>query len=177
MTFAAQLRITDARRLALVGGCLAAAAAANYGSTMPQRAPVAVAAAFLGILLMLRRRPRPEVEPIDEATPTAASAPTRSRRAGREELETLAATLATVERRLEGHEDRLTSLSGRQSLLQVEARERLADFVARLAEIERRLDETEEQTRLIRAHHIDLLRRLNSSLVDAVASPRADTSP
>src|SRR5712691_3909615 len=47
----------ELRRLVLIGGCIAAAAVANFaGSALPQHAPVAVGAALLGALLVLRRR-------------------------------------------------------------------------------------------------------------------------
>jgi hypothetical protein len=184
MMTTAELQISDVRRLVLVGSCVAAAAAANYaGPALPERGPVALGAAALGVLLMLRRRPQPELAEGDaeaQAT-TAASQPARGGRGVRPELEALGAALgaalASVERHLGAHEQRLTSLSGRQSLLQVEAREMLADFGAKLKEIEMRLMETEEQTQQIRAHHLDLLRRLNASLVDAVGASSGDASP
>lgn len=171
MAIAEQFQVSDIRRLVLVGGCVAAAAAANYASALPERAPVAVGAAFLGILLMLRRRPH--AEPVVEGgdTPAVVAEPTdRKKRGQRAELEALTASLATVERRLAEHEQRLTSLSGRQSLLQVDARESLAGYAAHLQELETRLSEVEEQTQRIRAHHIDLLRHLNASIADAVAA-------
>jgi hypothetical protein len=180
MMTTAELQVSDVRRLVLVGSCVAAAAAANYaGPALPERGPVALGAAALGVLLMLRRRPQPELAEGDaeaQAT-TAASQPARGGRGVRPELEALGAALASVERHLGAHEQRLTSLSGRQSLLQVEAREMLADFGAKLKEIEMRLMETEEQTQQIRAHHLDLLRRLNASLVDAVGASSGDASP
>lgn len=179
VTTAEQFRFTDMRRLIFVGGCVAAAAASNYASALPQRAPVAVGAAFLGILLMLRR-PQVDVaetaDVVEAGDESPAALPDRRKRVGRAELEALATSLSVVERQLDAHEKRLTSLSGRQSLLQVESRDGLSDFGGRLQEIEIRLAETEEQTRLIREHHLDLLKRLNASLADAVGAPRSGTT-
>jgi len=177
LTTAAQFQVTEMRRLIFVGGCVAAAAASNYSSALPQRALVAVGAALLGILLMLRR-PQIEVAGTADVVETGDEAsvrlPDRRKRVGRAELEALSASLLGVDRHLAAHEKRLTSLSGRQSLLQVESRDGLSDFGGRLHELEVRLAETEEQTRLIREHHLDLLRRLNASLVDAVGVPRSE---
>lgn len=167
---APKLDAYEMQRLALVAGCVAVAAAANYAhSALPQPAPVAVGSAVLGILLVLRRRPRDpkgeaEVVESDVVSGAAPSLTIRGRRGSNEALAGLMASLAILERQIDAHEKRLTSLSGRQSLLHVEAREKLAEFDSRVHEIETRMSRTEEQIRLIRGHHIELLRLLNASL-------------
>ena len=154
---------------------MTAAAAANYGSALPQRVPVAIGAAFLGILLVLRRRPRVAHDEVGDADdgaeavaegPSPNPGPTVTGRNVRTQLLALAASIATAERQLEAHENRLTSLSGRQSLLHVEARDGLVDVDARLQRLEARMTETEELTQMIRTHHLEILRRLNESLAD-----------
>lgn len=87
------------------------------------------------------------------------------------------ASLAMLERQLNEHEERLTSLSGRQSLLQVEAREKAAGVDSRVREIETRVSQTEEQAQLIRSHHLELLRLLNDSLSQHQQSLVALTDP
>ena len=160
----------ELKRLVIVAGCVATAATANYaGTNLPQPALVAVGSAALGILLMLRRRPPAPVEHAQELVDDEEAPPPRRFRAGRAahtELLAMTAAMSAAERRLEEHEARLVSLSGRQSLLQVDAREKLADLLVRLQQVEARIAELEEQTRQIGAHQIDLLKQLNASLAE-----------
>jgi hypothetical protein len=174
----------DVQRMLIIGGCIATAAAANYGSTLPERVPVALGSALLGILLVLRRGPAPPVEQVAETFEPGPSEPEDSqaaagatprrflRKASRQRLDAraqllrIAASLDSNERRLEEHEARLVSLSGRQCLLLVDARELIAVVTERLQQIERRIGEAEKHAEAIRVLHLQLLRRLDESLAE-----------
>lgn len=153
---APRLDTYEIRRLILVAACIAFAGTANFApSVLPQHVPVAVGSAVLGILLVLRRRPRRSAAVTNTRQGEAVELPShvasiRRRRGSTQALQSMAASISTLERQLHEHEERLTSLSGRQSLLQVEAREKLAGLDVSLAEL--------------RDHHIELLKQLNLAL-------------
>lgn len=130
-------------RASLIAGCIAAAAAADLaGSALPQPKAVAIGAALLGGLLVLRR-PSSGSEP-------AADAPAggkRSRGKGQQESPALEARLDSVVRQVEDLEKRFISLSGRQSLIQVSARDGLADADRRISAIEAAAARADEQGR------------------------------
>jgi hypothetical protein len=132
-------------RLALVAGCIAAAAAADLAaSALPQPKAVAVGAALLGGLLVLRR-PSSRVEPEPPAAVSAGGR--RSRGKGQQWNDALEARLDSVVRQVEDLEKRFVSLSGRQSLIQVSARDGLADADRRISAIEAAVERADERGR------------------------------
>ena len=184
---APRLDAYELRRLLLVAGCIAVAAATTYApSALPQRAPVALGAAVLGILLVLRRRPTASAapparaEPVEEAPALTDAAPEpaadmtpkpRRSRLGRgtpADLVALAVSVASHESELDAHEARLVSISGRQSLIQVDTRDRLTDFATRLEHVEARLTEAEAATTRLRAQHLETLRQFAAALAETV---------
>lgn len=168
----------EIRRLLLVAGCIAAAAAANFaGTAMPQRTPVAVGSALLGALLVLRRRRAGDVAPAEpgaaavetvEEVEVAAVAglPGKHRRSRAVQVAALNAWLLDVRHQLEAHEQRLTSLSGRQTLIDVNAREKLAELLNRIEELEADRAQLMTLCETMRDENRASLQRLQTVFVD-----------
>jgi hypothetical protein len=170
---------SELRRVFLVGGCVAAAATANFaGDAFPERAPVAVGAAILGALLLLRRRPsRTSDEPVaveaDGESLRVDSTESRSKRWTRRRSRS--ANIAALEARSEHHqrellqiERRLTALGGRQTVLDLRARDDVADLNRRV----RDLEEAQKQYQQAREREQERL----TTLYDALGMHRAAIS-
>jgi len=147
MFVAPPLDAYEIRRLALIAGCIVAAAVANFaGSAMPQRTPVAVGSALLGALLVLRRRraggvapSQPDATAVEADLAQVAAVPRlrgKRRRDRAAQMEALDRSLVDVRHQLEAHHQRLTSLSGRQTMIDLNTRESLAELLRRVTDLE-----------------------------------------
>jgi hypothetical protein len=113
---------------------------------MPQRTPVAVGSALLGALLVLRRRragdgepSQPDATAVEAELVEVAAVPRlrgKRRRNRAVQIAALDASLLDVRQELEAHEERLTSVGGRQTLIDVNAREKFAELLSRIEELE-----------------------------------------
>lgn len=151
-------------RLTLVGGCIAAATSADLaGSALPEPKLVAVGAALLGGLLVLRRRSKaPDTHAEDPAAIEPQAPAAAPRRRSRNPTAILEQRLEVLVRQVEDLERRFTSLSGRQSVIQVAARDRLDDTERRLDRLE--ADVELEHTR--RGQQAQQVHELLARLVD-----------
>lgn len=135
----AALTQRESVRLTLVGGCIAAAAVADVaGSVFPQPKLVAIGAALLGGLVVLRRKPRaPSEQGVTDDEYVAIRSP---RRFGRTRF-LAERRLELASARIDALDSRFTELSGRHTLLKMMVRDGLDDAERRLAKLEGRIDD------------------------------------
>jgi hypothetical protein len=164
----------EPQRLVLIAGCVAAAAAADLGGgALPQPKVVAVGAALMGGLLVLRRRPLPGLQEPEEtiaAEEEPQATPARRHRFRRyAEAPAVNAWIESLTAKVEEHEQRLTSLSGRQSVLQVSLRDQLAELQERMAAFELALEGADAQTRKLRDQVTQHFQGIVAQLADQTA--------
>jgi hypothetical protein len=156
-------------RLVLIAGCIAAAAAADLaGNKLPEPKLVAMGAAVLGGLLVLRGGPAPSAEAADDEY-QAIRQPRRF--AGRRSYQ-LERRLDIVFDRVHELDNRVAELSRRQTVLRVMARDGLGVVEQRLAELEGAIAETDARAGEEAERLHALLAQLAERILDVTAAAK-----